>query len=93
MTAVDMNTSAAQDETVGHGAELLIWVRSALFALLALCWIAVLSLLYLPLLVMPRRAMQRALLLWSRGILALLRVCCGVRYRVVGRQHFRKGPR
>lgn len=74
------------------GAEPLIWVRSALFALLALWWIAVLSLLYLPLLAMPRRAMQGALLLWSLGILALLRVCCGVRYRVVGRQHFPQGP-
>ncbi len=69
----------------------MIWLRSALFSVLALLWTVVLSLLYLPLLLAPRQVMQRAAALWCRGLLALVGVCCGLRWRVVGRENLPEG--
>ena len=69
----------------------MIWLRSASFAVLALSWTIALSLLYLPLLLAPRRVMQRAAALWSRGLLKLLGVCCGLRWRVIGRENLPEG--
>jgi 1-acyl-sn-glycerol-3-phosphate acyltransferase len=69
----------------------MIWLRSALFSVLALLWTAALSLLYLPLLLAPRHVMQRAAALWCRGLIALVGVCCGVRWRVIGRENLPRG--
>jgi 1-acyl-sn-glycerol-3-phosphate acyltransferase len=69
----------------------MIWLRSAVFSVLALSWTAVLSLLYLPLLLAPRRVMQRASALWCRGLIALVGVCCGLRWRVIGRENLPEG--
>jgi 1-acyl-sn-glycerol-3-phosphate acyltransferase len=69
----------------------MIWLRSALFSVLALSWTVVLSLLYLPLLLGPRRAIQRAAALWCHGLIALVRVCCGLRWRVIGRENLPEG--
>ena len=69
----------------------MIWLRSALFAVLALSWTVVLSLLYLPLLLAPRRVMQRAAALWCRGLMELVGVCCGLRWRVIGRENLPEG--
>jgi 1-acyl-sn-glycerol-3-phosphate acyltransferase len=63
-----------------------------LFSILAALWTVSLSLLYLPLLLMPRRVMQRAAALWCRGLIALVGICCGVRWRVIGRENLPQGP-
>jgi 1-acyl-sn-glycerol-3-phosphate acyltransferase len=67
-------------------------VRSLLFAVLALTWTALLTIVYLPLLALPRRIVQRAAALWSRGVLGLLAATCGLRHRVVGFERLPAGP-
>jgi 1-acyl-sn-glycerol-3-phosphate acyltransferase len=68
-------------------------IRSALFLAFAYLWTGALIVLYLPLLaVLPRRRMQPWGRLWCRGVLGLARICCGIRYRVVGREHLPAGP-
>lgn len=67
-------------------------VRSALFAVLATLWSTILSLLCLPALALPRRWDQRAGALWCRGLIALLRLCCGTDWRLQGREHLPAGP-
>jgi 1-acyl-sn-glycerol-3-phosphate acyltransferase len=69
----------------------MIWLRSVLFSVLALSWTVALSLLYLPLLLAPRRVMQRAAALWCRGLLDLIGVCCGLRWRAIGRENLPEG--
>jgi 1-acyl-sn-glycerol-3-phosphate acyltransferase len=69
----------------------MIWLRSALFSVLALSWTVALSLLYLPLLLAPRQVMQRAAALWCRGLLDLVGVCCGLRWRAIGRENLPAG--
>jgi 1-acyl-sn-glycerol-3-phosphate acyltransferase len=69
----------------------MIWLRAALFSVLALSWTVALSLLYLPLLLAPRQAMQRAAALWCRGLIDLVGVCCGLRWRVIGRENLPEG--
>jgi 1-acyl-sn-glycerol-3-phosphate acyltransferase len=70
----------------------VIWLRSVLFAALALAWSAILGLLYLPLLALPRRHMQAAARFWIRGILLLLAVVCRLRHRVLGAENLPAGP-
>lgn len=68
------------------------WVRSVLFSALLVMWTLGLA---LALLVLPRRGRrggQRAGVVWSRGILALARYVCGIRYVIVGREYFESGP-
>ena len=69
----------------------MIWIRSALFFAFALSWSIALALLYLPLLTLPRRFTQRGASIWCRGLIVLALLCCGVRYRVIGREHLPKG--
>jgi 1-acyl-sn-glycerol-3-phosphate acyltransferase len=66
-------------------------VRSALFAALAALWTLVLGILYLPLLGLPRRRFQRLAAFWCRGLIGLARLCCGLRWQVVGREHLPTG--
>lgn len=66
--------------------------RSAVFAALALLWSVATSLLYVPLLLIPRRQFQRAAALWCRGLIVLLRLCCGLDWRLEGREHLPAGP-
>ena len=42
-------------------------IRSILFTVGALAWTAVLSILYLPLLLVPRKGIQKAARVWGRG--------------------------
>lgn len=68
-------------------------LRSALFAALALLWTAVLAVVLAPLApLLPRRRIQRAAGLWCRGLIALVGLCCGLRWRLVGRENLPKGP-
>ncbi|MGF1639447.1 MAG: lysophospholipid acyltransferase family protein [Rhodospirillales bacterium] len=70
----------------------MIAVRSFLFAVGALIWTGGLSILYLPLLVAPRHAIQRAARFWIRGLMWWLAVTCGLRYRIEGGHHLPSGP-
>ncbi len=68
------------------------FVRSMIFSVVALLWTVVLSILYLPLLLGSRRLAQRCCGIWANTLLALARLVCGIRYRVIGREHLPKGP-
>jgi 1-acyl-sn-glycerol-3-phosphate acyltransferase len=70
----------------------VIFVRSLVFTALALAWTAILALVYLPLLGLPRRWLQRAARLWIRGLMGLLAVICKLRYRVLGAETMPRGP-
>lgn len=63
----------------------MIGLRTALFHLAFYLSTIVLAVLYLPLLLAPRRVVQRAAAWWLRGSLFLVRVICGVRFRIIGR--------
>ena len=67
-------------------------LRSALYAVFLWTWTLVLALVYLPLLVLPRRFMTGAARLWMRGAVWGLKVLCGLDWRVVGREHLPEGP-
>jgi 1-acyl-sn-glycerol-3-phosphate acyltransferase len=66
-------------------------IRSILFAVGALAWTAILSVLYLPLLVVPRKGIQKAARAWIRVLMSWLAVTCGLRYRIEGREHLPSG--
>lgn len=70
----------------------MIWVRSVLFAIAFYLWTLMVAVVCLPTLAMPRGAAQWALKFWARGDAVLLRVICGVRVEVRGRQHRPTGP-
>ena len=71
---------------------MIVALRSALFAGVALLWTGVLAMVLAPLAVLlPRKRLQRAAALWCRGLVALARVCCGLRWRLVGCEHLPKG--
>lgn len=62
----------------------MIAVRSAMFAIVATLFSALFALLLLPALALPRRLFQKMARLWCRVLVALLSICCGLRWRVVG---------
>lgn len=70
----------------------MILARSVLFSVLALLWTSLWSLLCLPLLLAPRRAMQRAAAWLFRGVLGLLAICCGLRWQLIGQENLPHGP-
>lgn len=70
----------------------MIWVRSLAFFVLAVAWTLILGVLALPLLALPRRLTQRTARLWTAGLLALVGVVCGLRWRVLGRETLPAGP-
>ena len=65
--------------------------RSILFLTLFYAWGVLWVLLILPLLVCPRRWVVRSWRPWSLGIMVLLRVICGIRVEVRGRQFIPRG--
>ncbi len=67
-------------------------LRSALYQVLFLTWTLLLALLYLPLLLGPRQAVVGAARLWLKGALVLLRLVCGLGYRIEGRENLPDGP-
>lgn len=69
----------------------MIVVRSTLFFIIFYLWTVILAFIYLPLLLAPRQAVQAAVRLWLRGALVLARVICGLRHRIVGREHITAG--
>ena len=69
----------------------MILARSILFIMLFYLWSLVLGILMLPLLVCPRRWTLAAFRLWARVVIALLRVCCGIRVELRGRENLPVG--
>lgn len=66
--------------------------RSAAFAVLALLFTALMAVVLLPGLALPRKRFQRLAGWWCRGLLALLRWCCGLRWRLLGAENLPPGP-
>ena len=68
----------------------MILARSILFLALFYLWSGALSILCLPVLLMPRRATIAAFRFWSKGVSVLLGVC-GVKVELRGREHMPTG--
>ena len=64
---------------------------SILFAAGTLAWTAVLSVLYLPLFLGPRRGVQVGARFWIRGLLWWLRTTVGLDFEIRGAEHIPKG--
>jgi 1-acyl-sn-glycerol-3-phosphate acyltransferase len=71
---------------------MVIMLRSALFIVLMDAWTLLISVAYLPLLVLPRRLMVAAARFWLRGVLLLLRLVVGLGFEVRGRENLPAGP-
>ena len=69
----------------------MILLRSLLFAAYVYIWSAMLAILAIPLLLVPRGAMMAVFRLWSRSITWGLGVICGVRLEIRGRQYVPTG--
>ncbi len=65
----------------------MILVRSLVFAFAFYLWTLVAAILFLPVLVGPRRYAQGSLKLWGAVVTWLLRVICNVRVEVRGHEH------
>jgi 1-acyl-sn-glycerol-3-phosphate acyltransferase len=66
-------------------------VRSLVFVAIFYIWSAALAILFLPLMLGPLSVILRAFRFWTLGVMALLRVCCGVRVELRGREFLPKG--
>ena len=69
----------------------MIVLRSGLFALVFYVWSALVAILGLPVLLLPRAAVRRLLKAWSLGVTLMLRLICGVRVEIRGRQFMPAG--
>jgi 1-acyl-sn-glycerol-3-phosphate acyltransferase len=69
----------------------LIAVRSVIFAALFYLWSALTSFVMIPLFLCPRRWTVKALAVWGLGCIVLLRLACGIRVELRGREHIPKG--
>jgi 1-acyl-sn-glycerol-3-phosphate acyltransferase len=69
----------------------VILVRSLIFHAAFYLWSAVLAIAWTPFLLGPSRWTLRMFRLWANGITAMLRVICGIRVEVRGREHIPVG--
>ncbi len=70
----------------------MTFLRSLLYAAGFHAWTLALSVLYLPLLALPRPVMVAAARLWLRGVMAWMRATVGLSFEVRGREHLPAGP-
>ena len=70
----------------------MILFRSLAYTLYFYLWTSLVALAMLPTLLGPRRWVISWLRVWSGGIIAGLRVICGIRVEVRGREHIPSGP-
>ncbi len=70
----------------------MIAFRSFLFIVFIWLWTLALSLVYLPLLAFPRKAMKPAIRLWLAGVQTALRVIAGLSCELRGRENLPEGP-
>lgn len=71
---------------------ILLWLRSALFNLFFYVWTAFMSVAMIPALLHPDSLGMRAARAWIFGINLALRLICGVRVEVRGRDRMPEGP-
>jgi 1-acyl-sn-glycerol-3-phosphate acyltransferase len=71
---------------------LKVTLRSLLFNMAFWVWTGILAIAALPLLLLPRRAMQAVGRCWGRGVLALARAVVGLSYEVRGRERIPHEP-
>lgn len=69
----------------------MILVRSFLFAAVFYLWSVLYAIALVPLLAAPRSWMLAGMRLWSQSVNLLLRVICGIRVEVRGREHVPAG--
>ena len=67
-------------------------VRSTLFVVGFYLWTLPISLLYLPLLILPRKALIPFVRVWLRGVLGMMRLIVGVTWKVEGLEHLPPKP-
>jgi 1-acyl-sn-glycerol-3-phosphate acyltransferase len=65
----------------------MTWLRSALFNAFFFGFSATYSAVLLPLLLLPRRWLLQPIRLWAGAIILMLRLLCGIRLHVTGREH------
>ena len=70
----------------------MILVRSILFAFLLYAWTVGLSILYLPLLFVPRKLLAIFVEIWLRGIAKIANTSLGLRYEIRGVENRPSGP-
>ena len=70
----------------------MTWVRSLLFAAVFYAVSTIAAIAMTPLLLAPRRWIVVAIGVWARVVMACLRVICGVKVEVRGRQFMPTGP-
>ena len=70
----------------------MVVLRSLAFAVVFYGWTIVLAIVCLPALLVSREAVQACARFWTGGLVWLAKAVCGVRYRVIGREHLPKGP-
>ena len=69
----------------------MTWLRSVLFNAFFFGFGATYATLILPLMLLPRRWLMPAIRFWAGSVVWGLRVVCGVRLRVTGREHLPTG--
>lgn len=62
-----------------------------IFLILFYAWTLPLAVLYLPLLLGPRRLMMAFAKFWLKGVLGLMKLVCGLDFEIRGREHMPKG--
>jgi 1-acyl-sn-glycerol-3-phosphate acyltransferase len=70
----------------------MIWLRSLLFVVAFYSWSVFTAIVMLPTLILPRAACVWALRFWGTVDTVLLRLICGIRVEIRGRQHLPTGP-
>ena len=65
---------------------------SLLFAVAVFVWTAILAVLYLPFLVLPRRVLQKGARFWIKGIMRLLALTVSLTYEIRGKENLSQGP-
>lgn len=85
MTARETTRNGRQHIGTADGA--LVWIRSGLFNICFFGVTALILLLALPTLLMPRPAVLWTMRAWAVVVIFLLRVICDIRFRVLGAEH------
>ena len=65
----------------------MILIRSLVFTVVFYVWSVIYAIAMVPLLVAPRRWLLAALRFWSLSLIVLLRVICGIRVEIRGREY------
>lgn len=69
----------------------MIWIRSAIFNVAFFSWTTIVVIVGMPVLLLPTSAVVVYARFWSRSTMLLLKLICGLTYRVVGREKVPEG--